>query len=355
MNENEQIKSIIELKKQQEENEKQIEMMREKKRILRMNSSEFKLINIFSFSTITYLLLAASCILITSILSIPTNIFTYSFSLALFGGSIAIGKISQIFLDRKYQTKKLLRSFSSTTTPFEQLEEQAKCQLEIRKKENRNQSINQSMNVLKQKDLEFSNDYSPKKEELEKRIKEEFDKLDLLVTKKFIADYFWNVRLPKKLKILNTIMLSLATGTFIMFFSCIPTIMISHSGSLLIPFSTFTLGTICSATYLKRRNNNHLKLFNQMNNLLEENKLPKTIETEFDNELEQDKLKRLIEKQMEEISNLKVNQQKNKRNLEQYAQKQKTSFQSIKPIERDNYLNEEKKINSSLVRKRKYS
>ena len=150
-------------------------------------------------------------------------------------------------------------------------------------------------------------------------------------------------------------MLSLATGTFIMFFSCIPTIMISHSGSLLIPFSTFTLGTICSATYLKRRNNNHLKLFNQMNNLLEENKLPKTIETEFDNELEQDKLKRLIEKQMEEISNLKVNQQKNKRNLEQYAQKQKTSFQSIKPIERDNYLNEEKKINSSLVRKRKYS
>ena len=157
MNENEQIKSIIELKKQQEENEKQIEMMREKKRILRMNSSEFKLINIFSFSTITYLLLAASSILITNILSIPTNIFTYSFSLALFGGSIAIGKISQIFLDRKYQTKKLLRSFSSTTTPFEQLEEQAKCQLEIRKKENRNQSINQSMNVLKQKDLEFSN------------------------------------------------------------------------------------------------------------------------------------------------------------------------------------------------------
>ena len=90
-----------------------------------------------------------------------------------------------------------------------------------------------------------------------------------------------------------------------------------------------------------------------MNNLLEENKLPKTIETEFDNKLEQDKLKRLIEKQMEEISNLKANQQKNKRNLEQHVQKQKTSFQSIKPIERDNYLNEEKKINSSLVRKRK--
>ena len=357
MNENEQIKSIIELKKQQEENENQIEMMREKKRILRMNSSEFKLINIFSFSTITYLLLAASSILITNILSIPTNIFTYNFSLALFGGSIAIGKISQIFLDRKYQTKKLLQSFSSTTTPFEQLEEQEKCQLEIRKKENRNQIINQSINLLSQKDLEFSNDYSQKidlkKEELEKRIKEGTDKLDLLVTKKFIADYFWDVRLPKELKILNTILLSLATGTFIMFFSCIPTIMISHPGSLLIPFSTFTLGTICSATYLKRRNNNHLKLFNQMNNLLEENKLPKTIETEFDNELEQDKLKRLIEKQMEEISNLKVNQQKNKRNLEQYVQKQKTSFQSIKPIERDNYLNEEKKKNSSLVRKRK--
>ena len=51
---------------------------------------------------------------------------------------------------------------------------------------------------------------------------------------------------------------------------------------------------------------------------------------------------------MEEIINLKVNQQKNKRNLEQYAQKQKTSFQSIKPIERDNYLNEEKKMNSSF-------
>ena len=102
--------------------------------------------------------------------------------------------------------------------------------------------------------------------------------------------------------------------------------MISHPGSLLIPFSTFTLGTICSATYLKRRNNNHLKLFNQTNNLLGENKLPKTIKTEFDNELEQDKLKRLIEKQMEEISNLKVNQQKNKRNLEQYAQKQKNFF-----------------------------
>ena len=85
-----------------------------------------------------------------------------------------------------------------------------------------------------------------------------------------------------------------------------------------------------------------------MNNILEENKLPKTIKTEFDNELEQDKLKRLIEKQMEEISNLKVNQQKNKRNLEQYAQKQKTSFQSIKPIQRANYLNEEKKLNSSF-------
>ena len=51
---------------------------------------------------------------------------------------------------------------------------------------------------------------------------------------------------------------------------------------------------------------------------------------------------------MEEIINLKVNQQKNKRNLEQYAQKQNTSFQSIKPIERDNYLNEEKKMNSSF-------
>lgn len=174
MRENEQIKSIIELKKQQDKNEKQIEMMREKKRILRMNSSEFKLI----------------------------NIFTYNFSLALFGGSIVIGKISQIFLDRKYQAKKLLQNFSSATTKFEQLEEQAKCQLEIRKKENRNQSINQSINLLSQKDLEFSNDYFQnidlKKEELEKRIKEEFDRLDLLVTRKFIADYFWDVRLPKK-------------------------------------------------------------------------------------------------------------------------------------------------------------
>lgn len=50
--------------------------------------------------------------------------------------------------------------------------------------------------------MEFSNDYFQnidlKKEELEKRIKEEFDRLDLLVTRKFIADYFWDVRLPKK-------------------------------------------------------------------------------------------------------------------------------------------------------------
>lgn len=53
MRENEQIKSIIELKKQQDKNEKQIEMMREKKRILRMNSSEFKLI---IFLLITFLL-----------------------------------------------------------------------------------------------------------------------------------------------------------------------------------------------------------------------------------------------------------------------------------------------------------
>ena len=90
-----------------------------------------------------------------------------------------------------------------------------------------------------------------------------------------------------------------------------------------------------------------------MNNLLRENKLPKTIKTEFDDEREQDKLKRLIEKQREKISNLKVNQQKNKRNLERHAQKQKTSLQPIKPIEKEYYLNEEKKTNSSLVRKRK--
>ncbi len=356
MNKNEQQKSIIELKKQQEKNTQQIEIAKERKRILHINSSGFKLLNIFSFSIITYLLLIASSILTTYFLNSP-NIFTYKFSLTLLGSSIAIGKISQIFLEKKYHPKKQLQNFSSSTTQFELLKEQADYQLEIRKKETSNQIITQSINLLKQKELTLPNDNSKnidfKKEELEKRIKEETDKLELLITQKFIADYFWDVRLPQKLKILNTLLISLATGTFLMLFSSIPTIMISHPENLLIPFSTFTLGTICSATYLKRRNNNHLKLFNQMNNLLEENKLIKTNKTEFDNELEQDKLKRLIEKQTEEISNLKVNQQKNKRNLERHAQKQKTSLHPIKPIEKEYYLNEEKKTNSSLVRKRK--
>ncbi len=361
MNKNEQLKSIIELKEQQVKNKQQMEIAKERNRILQTNSSEFKLINIFSISMITYLLLTAISILTTTTLNSP-NIFTYEFSLALLGSSITIGKISQFFLERKYQTKKQLQSFSSSTTQFELLKEQANYQLEINKKEKRNQIITQSINLLKQKDLTSPNDSSQninlKKEELETKIKEETDKLDLLITKKFIADYFWDVRLPKKFKILNTILISLATGTFLMIFSSIPTIMISHLGNLLIPFSTFTLGTICSTTYLKKRNNNHLKLFNQMNNLLGENKLPKTIKTEFDADLEQDRLKQLIEKQTKKISDLKRNQQENKRNLERYTQKnnhycQKTSLQPIKPIEKDYDLNEEKKINSSLVKKRK--
>ena len=76
-----------------------------------------------------------------------TNIIpALSYPAIVVGGSLGIGTLINNLINKKFQTKKRLKVFSTAKTQTEKLKEQLHYQIELEKAINRNLVINQTIN-----------------------------------------------------------------------------------------------------------------------------------------------------------------------------------------------------------------
>lgn len=325
----EDIKKIKEeLEQTKEENDKKIGLCDERKRMSKVNSFEYKAGTTLSFSMIGYLaIFLTSTILINSlgVTAFTKIIPALSFPIIVGGGSLGIGAIIRILMDKKFRTKERLKAFSTAKTQTEKLEEEIHYQIELEKANNRNLVVEQAINVLNYNESmlrRISSKYDingkstskaeaeAKKriEELSNLIKEQYNKLDIFSTQKILHDRFWRIR-SKFQKRTDMSTVAGITGMFIMFFTGFPLIMVNDAitysstfPSLATTLTPFVAGIVGACGYMVKRNKDHKKVFDNLNYQLGKNALQEKYEKYERTYEEQEEIKALIEKQIRDIS-----------------------------------------------------
>lgn len=321
-------KTKEELEEQKKENDKTIRLSDERTRMAKVNSLEYKGGTTLAFSMMGYLpifLISSALIKHIGVTAFTNVIPAFSFPAIVVGGSLGIGTIIRTLMDKKYQTKERLKAFSTAKTQAEKLEEEIHYQIELEKANNRNVVLDQAINVLNSNESMLRrmsskydiNDKSTAKNEEESRkrieelsalIKEQYDKLDILSTQKVLHDRFWRIR-SKFQKGTDMSMSAGISGMFTMFFTGFPLMMVNDAitysslfSSLATTFTPFIAGIAGACGYMAKRNKDHKKVFNNFNSQLGENALPETYEKYEGAYEEQEEIKKLIEKQVRDIS-----------------------------------------------------
>lgn len=316
------------LEQEKQNNEKKIILYDEKARISKVNTFEYKAGNTLAFSMISHLVIFLISLVLIKNLGIITftNIIpALSYPAIVVGGSLGIGTLINNLINKKFQTKKRLKVFSTAKTQTEKLKEQLHYQIELEKAINRNLVINQTINQVNSTEAmlrEISSKYeindksaSKKEEDIRKRIeelsilvKEQYNKLDILSTQKVLHNRFWRIR--SKIQIItDTFVTATLIGMFTMFFTELPLMVINeavtYSSTLSFITTTFTpfiVGIIGACGYMIKRNKDHKKIFDNFNAQLGENALPEKYEKYDSVYKEQEKIKTLTEKQIRNIS-----------------------------------------------------
>lgn len=336
-------KELEEIKKQ---NDEQIAISDERTRMSKVNSLEYKGGTTLFFSALAYFgfFFTAAILSNTPVAGVITNVLPgLSYPITLLGGSLAIGTITRTLFDKKFETKKRLKAFSTAKTQVEKLEEEIHYQIELEKANNRNRAVDETISVLNSNQAmlnRISSRYNlndrtapQTKEEAEKKveelsaiIKEQYDKLDILSTQKVLHDRFWKVR-QKFQRRTNTMLVPMMSGMFTMFFTAFPTIMIKDimpNGSLLaslsVPIVPLVAGIVGGSAYILKRNKDQKKVFNNLNAQLGENSLEENLDKTYESAFEEQKeIEALLENQIRDISVAEVQLQENKRYLDTFT------------------------------------
>lgn len=329
-------KSKKELEKIKEQNNEKISINERKSRVVNFNQLENKALVTSTFSIFGYmgLFMAAAFLMKSFNINVIKNILTiFSYPGVLLGSSFVIGIIATIPFYKKYNNKNKLKKFSNAKTQSQKLEEEIDYQIELEKANNRNKAIDESIILLDKNQSilnKISNKYdlidknapknkdeaNQKSEELSTIIEKQYDKLDLLATKKVLHKRFWRVR-NKWTRSIHSTFASIVVGIFIFAFSNFQSLLfaggsISSFASVIIPF---IVGIIGSNIYITKRNENYKMAFNNFNNKLGENALVEDLCSAID---EKEEIDSLIENQIKDISLSTVQLQETRRYLDSY-------------------------------------
>lgn len=329
-------KSKKELEKIKEQNNEKISMNERKFRLVNYNQLETKALITCFFSIISYMVFFGTALFLMKLSSINIikNILkVFSYPGILLGCSLMIGIPATTLFYKKYNNKNKLKEFFKAKTQLQKLEEEIDYQIELEKANNRNKAIDESIILLDKNQSilnKMSNRYdlidrnapknkdeaNQKSEELSSMIEKQYDKLDLLVTKKVLHERFWRVR-NKWTRSINSTFASIVVGIFIFAFSNFQSLLfasgsISSFASAIVPF---IVGIIGSNIYITKRNENYKMAFNNFNNKLGENALVEDLYSAID---EKEEIESLIENQIKDISLSTVQLQETRRYLDSY-------------------------------------
>lgn len=329
------MKQFEELKKELEseavENNNRIKLCDGRMRIANANSFEYKATNILGFSLLGYLIVFLLSSIIFKNLSIPV----LAYQTMVITSSIGLGTLFTNSLFKKYKIKERLKMFSESKTDIEKLQEEVNYQIESEKACNRNKVIKETLDTINSTESmvnELSNKYditekysSRSKEELENSIeeisnliKEKYNELDILSSKKVLHDRFWKIR-SKFDKNANLIAYSLIVGVFASGIVGIPFITFNSIAATstilartLSVFWPLVIGSMGTFVYFIKRNKDYEKVFNNYNSQLEDEALPDTFGKNYDASDENSEIKALIEKQVRDTSTaiIKLNDEK---------------------------------------------
>ena len=329
------MKQFEELKKELEseavENNNRIKLCDGRMRIANANSFEYKATNILGFSLLGYLITFLLSSIIFKNLSIPV----LAYQTMVITSSIGLGTLFTNSLFKKYKIKERLKMFSESKTDIEKLQEEVNYQIELEKACNRNKVIKETLDTINSTESmvnELSNKYditekysSRSNEDLEKSIeeisnliKEKYNELDILSTKKTLHDKFWKIR-SKFDKTINLIAYSSIAGVFASGIVGIPFItfnsIAAESTILARTLSVFwplVIGSMGTFVYFLQRNKDYEKVFNYYNSQLEDEALSDTFGKNYDPGDENSEIKALIEKQVRDTSTaiIKLNDEK---------------------------------------------
>lgn len=350
-------KSKKELEKAKKQNNEQIAISDERTRMAYANQLENKgaitlLISLFSYVVLFIVTAIIIASLDTSVITSVLNGFSYS--IALFGGSLAIGTLANIlFIDKKFKTKERFKSFSTAKTQAEKLEEEVHYKIELEKAKNRNRAIDETINLLDSNQsmlseistrFDSNNKNAPKAnenveqkvKELSVVIKEQYDKLDLFTAQKVLHDKFWKVR-QKFQRRVEMLMSPVMIGALLMFLAEIPMVLLRDTISVSLPmmFIPFGVGVVGSGVYLLKRKKDYKKAFNNLNAMLGEYALSDNLDETFENPYEEEKeIETLIKNKIRDISVLEVQLKEQQRVLEAIILRQTKSNDDNKDLEK---------------------
>lgn len=349
-------KTKVELEKEKEKNNKQIEIYDERTKMSKVNGIEYKCEATLSLASIGFLLLLILTGILTKLLS-PSeiaNIFPgITHQIFIIGGSLGIGAITRTLLDKKNKVKERWESFSTAKTQTEKLEEEIRYQIELEKVTNRNLAIDETIRILNLNQETFektSGRYNLEdrtapltKEDIENItqslsaiVKEQYDKLDILTTQKVLNDRFWKIR-SKLHRFSETIMISQLSGALTMFVAaCSSTMMlnITAEGSILRTIiallTPYIIGVVGSSVYLNKKNQMYKQVFTKLNAQLGKNSLKENFAISYEESFqEQERLEKEIESQIRRIGLAEFQLQETIRHLECFIAKENNKIMTL--------------------------
>lgn len=333
-------KTCKELNTKIQNNGKIIRTSYERKELSYVNQLEYKTAETVAFSMFPYLLCVA--ILFGVVAKIGINSFLIKTFLAtgfpyiISGISLGFGFIVRKIFDKKNKIKERMKSFSTANTQSEKIQEEVKYTIEMEKTKNRNKAIQQTLNMLRtnqsainslskkydiygKKLLQTEEETKKNVGEFSKLLDNKYAELDILTTKKVLNEKFRIVR-SKTQRIADFIITGLIGITYTLIYLGFPIILTSistrkymQSTRLMYLFVPLIASFIGVGGYMVKRQKDYMKVFNNLNNELGVNALPKKIKNV---EEEKKEIDSKIDKKIGEISIIEAELQEQKRIME---------------------------------------
>ncbi len=371
MNNNDFEKSKNEVEKLKNYNIETVLVNDEKSRLLKANGLDSKVETTLMFSSIGAVLLN-----VLSTTQLP-NSFGYStiasafsgvsYPIFLVGGSLAIGSVARIALEKKFRIKERLNAFSKAHTRSEKLEEEIYYQVEKEKANNRNKVINVTVECLNNEQMamdDSNNKYdlnnknlNNKKEieseldDLSNQMNKKYNELDVLTAQKVLFDKFYKIN-KRSSKITQTLIVAVLGALFTLIAVSFPTLIIinkalvtSTSSLVIASLSLPVLSVIASSVYMAKKNKDYANVFEKLNCMLGNNTLKKSFANCYENPYNE-----LINQKINDISSDEVQIQENKRLLDKCIFNNKDEVIS-KKTQKSYAMNEHEYKNEEIVDK----
>lgn len=279
-----------------------ISFYNEKVRLAKYNKFEFKLLLTLINSALAYI--ALMCITTPVIDKFGINLITNIYSAILvpviiMTTSVTIGIFVKNILYKVNGISDKLHNFSSAKTESKRLEEQFSYEIELDKAINRKLALKKACHFVGTDKIYFpffskkymlnkeSNLDSTKQEEKLKELSivldEKKEELDIASTRKTISDKFANFRVRKE-KILRDLLISFIFSISVVVLNNSSIFLLGNEiiyDSMIESFVPSLIPLVASATtsgiYLIKRDNDYLRVFNNLNSKLGENRLSSTV------------------------------------------------------------------------------